>query len=247
VVRRAALAAGRFFFATRNVLFVAVFLAVVFASTPRPFLGSVAADAWLDALGILIVAAGQGVRALVIGLAFGDIRRGGKHLKIHADALVQEGLFAHCRNPLYVGNVLIYFGLFVILNSPAGWLIGVPFFVSAYWLITLAEENFLRKRFGAVYEDYCRRVPRFVPALRGFAQTVRSVRFDVKRVIRKEYGQAHAWFTAALVVIVREHWAWTPRDARGPLIRNALLAWTVLFVAYGVTRYFKKSGRLVDA
>lgn len=247
LARRAALAAGRFFFATRNVVFVVVFLVVALASEPRPFLGRVSADVLMDALGILLVAAGQGVRALVIGLAFGDIRRGGKNLKIHADTLVQEGLFAHSRNPLYVGNVLVYFGLFVILNSPAGWLIGVPFFASAYFLIVLAEEDFLRQRFGATYEEYLRRVPRFVPTLRGFGATLRSMRFDGKRVIRKEYGQAFAWSTAALALIAHEHWLWRGQDDGTTILRRALVAWAILIVAYGVTRYFKKTGRLVDA
>jgi protein-S-isoprenylcysteine O-methyltransferase Ste14 len=236
---------GRFFFGRRDFVFAAVFLAVVFLSAPRPFLQSLAADAWLDAAGFAIALLGQALRALVIGLAY--IRRGGKDRKIYADVLVQDGFFAHCRNPLYVGNALVYLGLFVILNSAAGWLVGVPFFALAYLSITAAEEDFLRRRFGAAYEDYCRRVPRFVPDLRGLGATVRGMRFGWKRLVRKEYGSTFAWLTAALGLLVRESVAWRGADASGPLLRPVLLAWGILVAAYGVARWLKKTRRLADA
>ena len=237
-------AAGRFFFGHRNYLFPLVFLGTALLSPPRPWLGRPSADMWLDVLGLVIAAAGQAVRALVVGLAY--VPRGGKDRKVHADELVQEGLFAHCRNPLYVGNLLVYLGLFVILNSPGGWLVGLPFFVLAYVAIVRAEEDFLRGRFGAAYEDYCRRVPRFLPSLRGIGETLRSTRFDGKRVIRKEYGQLFAWPTAALVVFAEESVVWRGQPGVWPSLRGAIEAWCVLLVAYAVTRFLKKTRRLDD-
>jgi protein-S-isoprenylcysteine O-methyltransferase Ste14 len=38
--------------------------------------------------------------------------------------------------------------------------------VPGVWLIAVLEERELRERFGAEYDAYCRRVPRFLPRLR---------------------------------------------------------------------------------
>jgi protein-S-isoprenylcysteine O-methyltransferase Ste14 len=223
---------------------LAVFVAVVLLDRPRSFLGDPAADVWLNAAGFAVALTGQILRALVIGLAY--IRRGGKGGKIYADALVQDGFFAHCRNPLYVGNFLVYLGLFVVLNSMAGYLVGVPFFIFAYLCITSAEEDFLRKRFGVEYEDYCRRVPRFVPVLRGLSNTVRGMRFKWKRLIRKEYGSTFAWLTAGFVLLARENFAWHGAGAARGALRGLLPVWLVVVAAYLLARWMKKTGRLAD-
>ena len=157
--------AGNLFFRQRNWLFPVLFLVITLASKPMMFLGSAAADRWLDGFGILIILGGQAIRVAVIGLAY--IRRGGKNKKIYADDLVITGIFAHSRNPLYVGNVMVYAGLLTVLNSMAGWLVGLPFFLFAYYAITLAEENFLRGKFGSKYDEYCRTVNRYFPSLQG--------------------------------------------------------------------------------
>jgi protein-S-isoprenylcysteine O-methyltransferase Ste14 len=235
-------AAGRFFFRHRNYLFPLVLLGVAVWTPPRRFLESPAADAWFDALGILVCAAGQTVRALVIGLAY--VPRGGKDRRVHADELVQEGLFAHSRNPLYVGNLLVYFGLFLILNSKAGWLAGLPFFVLAYAAIVRAEEGFLARRFGPAYEDYRRRVPRFLPRWTGIGATLRARPFDGRRVIRKEYGQAFAWLTAVCALLAQERWVWYGGRAARPALTKLLVAWLGLLAIYAVTRFLKKTGRL---
>ena len=70
----------------------------------------------MDIAGVLIILSGLGLRAVVIGLAY--IKRGGVNKMIHADTLVTNGLFAHCRNPLYAGNLLVVAGLLVIFNNP---------------------------------------------------------------------------------------------------------------------------------
>ena len=235
---------GRFFFARRDFVFTAVFLVILLFSTPRPFLDDPAADAWMNTAGFLIALAGQALRALVIGLAY--IRRGGKDRRIYAETLVQDGFFAHSRNPLYVGNMLVYLGLFVMLNSVAGWFLGVPFFLFAYLAITAAEEDYLAGRFGLVYEEYRRRVPRFVPDPRGLGVTLRGMHFDWKRLIRKEYGSTFAWMTVALAVLVREGVAWHGWGVAGASSARVLPVWGVLVVAYGLARFLKKTRRLAD-
>ncbi|HET9939923.1 MAG TPA: isoprenylcysteine carboxylmethyltransferase family protein [Candidatus Eisenbacteria bacterium] len=241
-VHRTLVRFGEFLFSGRNLIFPFAFLAIAAVSFPRAPFESERADLILDAVGLSVAVAGQTLRAVVIGLAY--IRRGGKGKKIHADRLVQDGIFAHSRNPLYVGNMMVFLGLFIVLNSTWGYLVGVPFFYISYLSITLAEEEFLRKRFGEEYVDYCRRVNRFLPSWKGIAATMRSMSFDWGRLIRKEYGSTFIWITAALWLLlweaaVRQGW-----DSVRPRARVLAAVWVVALAAYLVARYLKKTGRL---
>ena len=241
-MKRALIAAGNFFFRWREILFPAIQVGLVFGFRPVAWFGGPRGDDLADALGILLILLGQALRVAVIGFAY--IQRGGKDRAIHADDLVTGGLFAHCRNPLYVGNILVLIGLFVVHGSP--WVVGLgtAFFGFAYLAITLAEESFLAGRFGAAYEEYRRRVPRFVPDVRGLSRTLQGSTFDWPKVIRKEYGSTFAWFTLLLLIMGRE--------AHGRLLpemfyREAkvlLAVWLLAVVGYATARAMKKRGAL---
>ncbi len=235
---------GNFLFRYRNAVFPAAMVLVLLAFRPVPPFGDAAADRWLDALGLLIVLIGQGVRAAVIGLAY--IKRGGVNKKIHADALVRDGIFAHARNPLYVGNLLILAGLFVIHNNPWVYLLGGAFFLVSYGAIVAAEEQYLAAKFGDDYADYCRAVGRWLPTLRGLGGTLRSMSFNWRRVIMKDYSTVHTWSTTVLglmayQIVVERGFA----AARPALTVIAVAVVAVALAALGV-RALKKSGRLQD-
>jgi len=232
---------GNTLFRHRNHLFPLAFLVVLFADRPRYPFGSARADLVLDAIGIAIILSGQAIRALVIGLAY--IQRGGRSGRVHADALVQEGVFAHSRNPLYLGNILVFVGLFVVVNSPAGWLIGIPAVLFSYVAIVAAEEAFLHQRFGAEYDAYCQRVNRFWPSWRGLRQTLEGFRFDWSRIVKKEYGSTFAWATTLLLVLAWERIANGDAAAvRSHWWRYAGI-WLGLGAAWFAARRYKKSRR----
>jgi hypothetical protein len=121
----------------------------------------------------------------------------------------------------------------------------VPFFLLAYICIVAAEEQYLFGRFGEVYADYCRRVPRWLPSLRGLSSTLRSTQFDWLKVLRKEYGTPFAWTTGTLILLVWEHYgaAGAPPISRVEL-GSIIAIWIVLAVAYLIVRTLKLSGRL---
>jgi protein-S-isoprenylcysteine O-methyltransferase Ste14 len=82
-------------------------------------------------------------------------------------AMIEEGPYRLSRNPLYVGLLALYLGL--ALLAPTFW--GLVLFPAAallvLWGAVLPEERFLHERFGARYDDYRRRVPRWLgPARR---------------------------------------------------------------------------------
>ena len=79
--------------------------------------------------------------------------------------IAHSGIYARIRHPRYVGSFLAIVGACLLAGTRVIWE------VAGVWLmLTLAaialEERELRARFGAAYEEYCRRVPRFVPRLR---------------------------------------------------------------------------------
>lgn len=76
--------------------------------------------------------------------------------------LVTGGLFRLSRNPMYLGMTLLLVGAAVGLGG--GWpsLVAVAFIVLAdRWYIPF-EERAMRRRFGADYESYCRKVRRWI-------------------------------------------------------------------------------------
>jgi hypothetical protein len=79
--------------------------------------------------------------------------------------LTVTGPYAHVRNPLYLGSILIAAGFAVALES---WTVGLALavmFVAIYVPVIASEERFLRSTFPG-FEDYCSRVPRLLPRLR---------------------------------------------------------------------------------
>src|SRR6478752_2665817 len=112
------IAIGNFFFKYRNGLFIILYL-LLFVPTPIPLFSSYYFGdhyyMWPLIIGLVITVSGQLIRGATIGLAY--IIRGGKEGKVHAEELVTEGIFNHCRNPLYVGNILMLLGVGILSNS----------------------------------------------------------------------------------------------------------------------------------
>lgn len=182
--------AGDFLFKYRNAVFPAVMLLLLLALPPR---------AGLELPGLLLILAGQALRAATIGYKY--IVRGGKQKKVYADDLVTSGFFNVCRNPLYVGNLLIYVGVCVFHGHPLTIAAGAGFFVFAYVAIVAAEERFLRAQFGPAYAAYAAEVPRWLPLFWRLAEGTRGLGFDLKRVINKDYSTCGAWMLALCVLM----------------------------------------------
>lgn len=236
------LAAGRFFFRWRDAVFPLVFLALVVSTQARWPLQDRRYEILTNVLGIAVALAGQLLRALVIGLAY--IRRGGRNRQVSADELVCEGVFAHSRNPLYLGNLLGLIGLLIVHNSPAAYLIGVPFYLLAYLAIVSAEEEYLERRFGEAYRRYCREVPRFFPRLRGLSATLAGMRFDWQRVLRKEYGTTFTGLTGILGLLLWDRYQVLGPAAVRRAVPAALALWLPLAAAYLTVMILKKRGAL---
>ena len=95
----------------------------------------------------------------------GTARLVGKTELSGAGEIARGGIYARIRHPRYTGSFLAILGACLLAGTRTMWI------VAGVWLaLTLLaisfEERELRARFGARYEEYCRRVPRFIPSLR---------------------------------------------------------------------------------
>ncbi len=76
--------------------------------------------------------------------------------------LVESGLYRASRNPMYVGVLLVVFGQAVVFASPAVALYGTVLWLLFHLTVVFQEEPHLRKEYGPSYDEYCRRVPRWL-------------------------------------------------------------------------------------
>jgi protein-S-isoprenylcysteine O-methyltransferase Ste14 len=128
---------------------VAVFL--LFAQ-PTPFSFSA---------GLILLVLGETLRFWSVAYAGRETREA----TIVAPRLVTCGPFAYVRNPIYLGNMIMYSGVTIIANL---WLPLLLLFVWLYFgvqyaLIVAAEEQALSETFGSDYQHYRNNVPAWLP------------------------------------------------------------------------------------
>ena len=111
-------------------------------------------------VGIVFVALGFAVSILAT-LAFH--RAGTKVVPgLPATALVIAGPYRFTRNPIYIGLVLVYFGLALILTSVWVLLLLIPALMILQRGVVEPEEAYLARKFGDAYARYKARVPRWL-------------------------------------------------------------------------------------
>jgi protein-S-isoprenylcysteine O-methyltransferase Ste14 len=132
-------------------------LPVPFLFVPLVVPGVMEATNWI--FGGLLVVLGEAIRLAGVAAAGTVTRRRSRTVQ----RLVTYGIFAWTRNPLYVGNFLIWIGFTVI--SGVLWFIpiAVVLFAVEYTLIVRYEEGVLESIFGEEYLAYKARTPRWVP------------------------------------------------------------------------------------
>jgi protein-S-isoprenylcysteine O-methyltransferase Ste14 len=86
--------------------------------------------------------------------------------------LVVVGFYRYVRNPMYLGFITGWVGLWVVFGRAnlAALMVASAIVLFVVSFVLLYEEPTLRKTFGAEYEDYCRNVRRWVPHLRPWSQ-----------------------------------------------------------------------------
>jgi protein-S-isoprenylcysteine O-methyltransferase Ste14 len=113
--------------------------------------------------------------AIIIVWCSVDMVQKGRGTPAHIDPpkqLIINGLYRYVRNPIYLGALLFQLG-YIFWSGSSLMIVYFLFFVLAYQiLIVLIEEPILRHMFGEGYQAYCRRVPRWIPSLKSFRESV---------------------------------------------------------------------------
>lgn len=76
--------------------------------------------------------------------------------------LIYTGPYELSRNPLYIGNIIIFIGLATASGGPLFAVQVGALFVAYFNLIVRFEEDFLERRLGEIYRSYRNRVPRWL-------------------------------------------------------------------------------------
>jgi protein-S-isoprenylcysteine O-methyltransferase Ste14 len=102
------------------------------------------------ALGGIVVALGVFLRAVASG-----------HVKKNEE-LTTSGPYAYCRNPLYLGSMILALG-FVIASHDIWMAVAIAALFGLIYVPVIRSEEDLLSRHFAEYDDYARRVPRLLP------------------------------------------------------------------------------------
>ena len=188
---------------------------------------------------------GQIIRILTVGFAPKNTSGRNTVNGQIADELNVTGIYSFLRHPLYLGNFFMWLGPVLFLRS-IGFII---VFGLLYWLyyerIMFAEEQFLRRKFGDIYDKWAETVSSFIPY--SFKYIPPKLPFSIKNVLKREYSS----FVNIFVIF-------TLLD----LFRNYFLSeriylttmWIYLFVSAGIiwllvrtidkrTKWFEVEGR----
>ncbi len=217
---------GRVLFKFRSVTplpVVALLVWLLWRSRGVPGPGGPLVDELLDLVGVGLGILGEALRFYVTGWV--PDGTSGQNDRLEATVLNTRGPYAWVRNPLYLANLLLVLGLLCVANDPSVYLVGLGFFFGEYFFIIRAEEDFLRGRFVHAFDDYCAKVPRWLPRLSAaFTGALRDGSFDWRRALKKEHNPSMAWMTGLVALLAWESWA---RHGLRPAALGVLAAFEV--------------------
>jgi protein-S-isoprenylcysteine O-methyltransferase Ste14 len=157
---------------------------------------------WSLIAGFLIALLGELIRLWGVSWAGSETRTTGN---VGGTYLIVSGPFAHLRNPLYLGNILMYTGLGIMSFALFPWLqiAGFIFFFLQYYMIVQEEEKYLEQTFGKEYEDYRNNVPRFIPRLTKYKTgSVEQPEYNISKGLKSERRSLQAFSLVTITVLL---------------------------------------------
>jgi len=159
-----------------------------------------------------------------------------------ADVLNTTGIYSVVRHPLYLGNLIVIFGLLLFIRVWWFALIGGLMFWVYYERMAFAEEEFLRNKFGTPFLEWAERTPAFLPRLKNWTRP--GLSFSLRKLLKREY---HGFFAIiasfSCLDLLRELIIHT----QNPQIHTR---WVVLFgfglVVYLTLNTLKKKTKILD-
>lgn len=189
---------------------------------------------------LVVSLSGLAIRAYVVGHA--PQGTSGRNTRGQfAASLNVTGLYSITRNPLYLGNFVVWLGIAMFCLE---WRF-VATFIAVFWLyyerIIFAEEEFLLRTFGDSFVDWSDRTPAFLPKFSRWRSPELS--FSLRNVLRREYTGFLGVVIAFSGLCVLEHWIVERRLDVEPY-------WAVLMglstVSYLILRTLKKRTTILN-
>ena len=162
-----------------------------------------------------------------------------------ADELNVTGIYSIVRHPLYVGNFFMWLGPVLFLRSVEVAL----FFTLIYWLyyerIMFAEEQFLRRKFGEIYDKWSENVSSFIPY--SFKYIRSKLPFSVRNVLKREYNSFVNIFVIFTLLDIFRNYFLSERiyltNMWIYLFVSAFVIWIVVRIIHKRTRWLEVEGR----
>lgn len=239
-LRQRFVAIGQFLFRFRSFLPLAIFIGLtcLFWNTiPRNT--GYSAYIWRTAACVIAIA-GVVIRCITIGrIPKGTSGRNTKRQK--ATFLNTTGIYSVVRNPLYLGNAMVWLGTSLLLED--AWLttifaLGLLIY---YVFVVYAEEDFLAEQFGDKYALYALQTPALIPGLGRWTPPDRL--FSWRMVLRREHDSIFSTVTGIVFVFhcmyMRSH------SGHFMLRREWAIPWLIIACLWITIKVLKKRTRLL--
>jgi len=196
-------------------------------------------DFW-ESFAIVISFLGLLVRCFTVGY----VPRGtsGRNTKTQAASVLNTtGMYSITRNPLYLGNFLIIFGVTLFIQV---WWLAVVVWLG-FWLyyerIIFAEEEFLREKFSDEFISWAKRTPMVIPNFRNWKKP--SLYFSLKTVLRREFS---TYFAIVAVYFFLELAETLINEQKFFVHSSWIIFFLVSMVIYYTFLFLKKKTHLLD-
>lgn len=153
-------------------------------------------------VGLLIMAAGEIIRIWAVSYAGSETRTTGN---VGGSSLVTQGPYSIVRNPLYIGNVIIYLGVGIMSMAlfPYMQIIAFLYFLFQYYCIIINEEEYLFKTFPDTYPVYTKYVNRIIPYFRKLPpEIISDKKFDIKEGLKSEKRTLASFSIIVILILV---------------------------------------------
>ncbi len=232
---------GNRFFRWRSYLPLGMALVFLAALLSRPAAASPGPPGRAWQTGCLLVSlAGLGFRFFTVG--FAPRGTSGRNTRGQvAETLNTTGVYSVVRNPVYLGNFLIWLGLSLFLKVWWCTVIIILCFILFYERIIFAEEAFLRERFRGAFTEWTAGTPAIIPRFRNWRPP--ALPFSWKSALRREYSSWFATITSFTVLAILRD---SLQNGRLILDQNWLVIFGVTLAIYLGIRTLKKKTQILS-
>ena len=153
-------------------------------------------------LGIVLIVIGEIIRLKSVSFAGGETRT----MNVGASSICKSGPYSIVRNPLYIGNMMIYVGFAFVAGSVYVVTISsitLVYFLIQYSLIISLEEEALEKKFGDEYITYKKLVPSILPRINNTFRNYDTIPTSLAKTLKTEKRTLQNILLVSLLLFLR--------------------------------------------